>query len=102
MSAPDCGEAGCAEGCCGNLACLPSRQQAQWWLAEVDTHGNPKLVDGAHADRSGADQAMVLYQRLGFAKGKQFKVARIELSYPQPAAVNEDALRVLNSQGLKP
>ncbi|RQS39742.1 hypothetical protein DIE01_16120 [Burkholderia sp. Bp8990] len=67
----------------------------QWWLAELDQHGNPKLSDGAHSERAGADKAMYLIQNLGLNKnGKRWAVARVELSEPQPSAkgVNMDAV----------
>ncbi|MPW16956.1 hypothetical protein GCT13_08425 [Paraburkholderia sp. CNPSo 3157] len=66
----------------------------QFWLAELDQHGNPKLVDGAHSAREGADKAAYLYQQLGFARGKRLAVARVELSEPTPSSkgVNQEAL----------
>jgi hypothetical protein len=67
----------------------------QWWLAELDQHGNPKLSDGAHSERAGADKAMYLIKNLGLDnKGKRWAVARVELSEPQPSAdgVNHDAV----------
>lgn len=67
----------------------------QWWLAELDQHGNPKLSDGAHSERAGADRAMYLIKNLGLDnKGKRWAVARVELSEPRPSAdgVNHDAV----------
>ena len=32
----------------------------QFWLAEIDQYGNPRLVDGAHATRAGVEQAAYL------------------------------------------
>lgn len=67
----------------------------QWWLAELDQYGNPKLSDGAHSERAGADKAMYLIKNLGLDnKGKRWAVARVELSEPQPSAdgVNHDAV----------
>lgn len=43
----------------------------QYWLAELDQHGNPTLVDGAHDKPSGVETAMYLFKRLGLAKPKQ-------------------------------
>jgi hypothetical protein len=37
----------------------------QFWLAEIDQHGNPTLHDGSHADRAGVEQAAYLLTRLG-------------------------------------
>ncbi|GAA0753124.1 hypothetical protein [Sphingomonas trueperi] len=76
----------------------------QWWPAELDQHGNPTLVDGAHSDRNGADQAKHLFDRLGFSGDRRLVVARVTLSEPKPASegVNEEALDSLNSIGLRP
>lgn len=70
---------------------------AQWWLAELDVHGNPKLVDGPHGTRAGADRAAYLYARFGFALGGRYAVARVDLSAanPKSTGVNEEALRAL-------
>ena len=67
----------------------------QWWLAEIDQHRNPKLSDGAHSERAGADKAMYLIKNLGLDdKGKRWAVARVELFEPHPCAdgVNQDAV----------
>ncbi|KGB99554.1 hypothetical protein [Burkholderia cepacia] len=59
----------------------------QWWLAELDQHGNPKLSDGAHSERAGADKAMYLIKNLGLdTKGKRWAVARVELFDPRPSS----------------
>ena len=71
----------------------------QWWLAELDQHGNPTLSDGVHSDRAGADHAFYLHRALGLGKGKRWAVARVELSEPVANAdgVDEDAIGTLNS-----
>lgn len=75
-----------------------SEQQAaprvQWWLATIDMHGNPTLTDGAHGDRVGADRAAYLIDALGVGQGKNYAVARVELSEPKPNAdgVNQEAV----------
>lgn len=76
----------------------------QWWLAELDRYGNPKLMDGAHSERSGAEQALYLIQRLGLVKDRRFAVARVELSEAKADATgaNEDAIATLNEIGLRP
>lgn len=57
------------------------QQPEAYWLAELDVHGNPTLVDGSHSERSGAERAYYLYQQLGYAGGvKRFAVARVEIS----------------------
>ncbi|WP_124485594.1 MULTISPECIES: hypothetical protein [unclassified Burkholderia] len=76
------------------LAAHPSQPEpraevtdVQWWLAELDQYGNPKLSDGAHSERAGADKAMYLIKSLGLDnKGKRWAVARVELSEPRPNA----------------
>lgn len=74
----------------------------QFWLAELDIHGNPKLVDGAHADRSGAEEALTIRKRLpGLinTEGKRFAIAEVHLSEPtgEHGPLNEEAIAVLNS-----
>ncbi|WP_155257350.1 MULTISPECIES: hypothetical protein [Burkholderia] len=72
----------------------------QWWLAELDQYGNPKLSDGAHSERAGADKAMYLIKNLGLdTKGKRWAVARVELSEPRPSAngVNMEAVATCRS-----
>lgn len=66
----------------------------QWWLAELDVHGNARLVDGSHSERTGADKAMYLFHALGLSKGKRYAVARVELFEPKPSAagVNREAV----------
>lgn len=75
----------------------------QWWLAKLDQYGNPKLVDGAHSDRAGVEQALYLINRLGLGKGNRYACARVEVTDVEPVAhnANEDALATLNSIGLK-
>jgi hypothetical protein len=47
-----------------------SKPRHQYWLAELDQYGNPKLVDGMHSHRSGVVKAMDIYRTLGFDKGR--------------------------------
>ena len=70
----------------------------QWWLAELDAHGNPTLVDGAHATREGADRAAYLIAAMNLGPGKRYAVARVELSEPQPSSkgVNPKAVDAIN------
>lgn len=69
----------------------------QWWLAELDMHGNPTLVDGAHEDRAGADNAMYVYERLRITHGKRYAVALVILYQPQPNSdgVDEEVIDIL-------
>lgn len=78
--------------------------ETQWWLAELDQHGNPKLCDGAHSDRQGAEHALYLIQRLGLARDRRFAVAEVRLTEatPDPRGANEEALATLNAVGLRP
>ncbi len=75
-------------------------QKVQWWLAELDQYDNvSKLIDGAHSEQSGANQAYYLIQRLGLSSGgKRLAVVRCEVFEPVPDAseVNEDAIDALN------
>ena len=72
-------------------------QRVQYWLAELDRYDNPKLCDGAHSDEQGAHRALYLLQRMGFAEGKRFAVARVELidAVPNATGVNEEALETI-------
>ena len=77
---------------------------AQWWLAELDQHGNPTLCDGMHSDRHGAEHALYLLQRLGLAKDRRFAVAEVRLTEAKPDArgADESAIATLNAIGLRP
>lgn len=70
----------------------------QWWLARVDQYGNPELVDGAHSDQSGANQALYLINALGVGAGQSYKVAKVELfdAVPDGSSVNHEAIQTLN------
>ena len=76
----------------------------QFWLAELDNHGNPTLTDGAHSERGGAEQALTLINRLGMSRGRKFSIAEVILTEPTGVhdPVNEEAIETLNSIGLKP
>ena len=77
---------------------LDAAPRAQWWLAEVDRYDNPKLVDGAHGDRAGADKAAFLFGSLGLTGDRKLAVAKVELSDPRPSSegVNMEAVRDCN------
>jgi hypothetical protein len=74
--------------------------EVQYWLAELDQHGNPKLIDGAHSDAEGANRAAYLIgaMHLGGNRPRRFAVARVELSecVPTAAGVNLEAVRTIN------
>jgi hypothetical protein len=71
----------------------------QYWLVELDKHGNPTLVDGSHETAEGANQAAYLIRsmRLG-PQDRTFAVAKIELTecVPSSKGVNHDAIRTIN------
>jgi len=71
------------------------RGTVQYWLAELDQHGNPTLIDGAHSDAEGANQAAYLIQAIGLGKRERnFAVARVELTecVPSSKGVNQRAV----------
>lgn len=74
-------------------------ERVQWWLADIDMHGNPTLSDGAHSDRAGADKAAYLHAALGLKHDRKFAVARVELFEPKPNAegVNHEAVSQCNA-----
>lgn len=76
----------------------------QFWLAQIDQHGNPTLHDGSHGSREGVEEAAYLLTRLGFAKGVRYACAEVILTEVEakPHGANEDALNTLNNIGLKP
>jgi len=76
----------------------------QWWLAELDRYGNASLVDGPHPSRSGVEQALYLYRRLGLSKGGNFACAKVVLTSVRavPHGANEEALGMLNAARLRP
>lgn len=76
----------------------------QFWLAEIDQHGNPTLCDGSHSDRAGVEKAAYLFNCLGLSKERRFACAEVILTEvdAKPHGANEDALKTLNSIGLKP
>jgi hypothetical protein len=76
----------------------------QFWLADLDRYGNPKLIDGAHQDRAGAEQAATLIRRLGLSGDQNFAVAEVRLSKltGEHGPVDEEAIATLNAIGLRP
>ena len=69
----------------------------QWWLAEIDTHGNPKLIDGSHSSEDGANRAAYLYRAMGLgASGARYAVAKVELSEVRENSegVNHEAVAI--------
>ncbi len=74
----------------------------QFWLAELDQHGNPTLTDGPHADRAGVEKALYIIKRLELTRGRVFACAEIHLTdvSAQRHNTSERALSTLNSIGL--
>lgn len=52
----------------------------QWWLAAVDQHGNPTLIDGAHDAREGCEHAAHLFDQLNLTRGRALAVAQMLLT----------------------
>lgn len=74
--------------------------ETQYWLAELDQYGNPTLIDGAHSDAQGANQAAYLINAMNLGKKeRRFAVAKVELSecIPSAAGVNLEAVRTINA-----
>lgn len=65
-----------------------------YWLAELDNYGTPKLMDGPHDNRNGADEALYLIKRLGlFDQSKKYAIAKVVVSEPDDKDhdINEEA-----------
>lgn len=76
------------------------RMKTQYWLAELDQHGNPTLIDGAHSRASGANKAAYLIGALGLGKpNRNFAIAQIKLTPCSPSSkgVNHKAIDTLNA-----
>jgi hypothetical protein len=74
--------------------------EIQYWLAELDQYGNPKLIDGAHSTPQGPAQAAYLIEAMGLgARDRKFAIAKVELSrcVPSAAGVNLEAVRTINA-----
>lgn len=73
----------------------------QFWLAELDRYGNPTLIDGAHSERCGAEEALTLRERLPMLStgGRKFAIAEVILTEPtgNHGELNEDALKALGA-----
>ena len=76
-------------------------QNPQWWLVELDRYGNcSRMVDGAHSDADGANQAAYLIKSMHLSSENcQFAVAKIELfpCEPNSRGVNHEAVKQINS-----
>ena len=60
---------------------LQVKNKPQYWLAEIDQHGNPSLVDGPHSRPLGVETAMYLFKRLGLVRrGQKFGMAKITIT----------------------
>lgn len=71
----------------------------QWWLASLDKYGNPKLEDGAHSERAGANRALYLINSLNLGAGKKFAVVKVQLfdAEPDSKGANHEALATLSA-----
>lgn len=71
----------------------------QYWLAELDQHGNPTLIDGMHSEPEGANHAAYLIQAMHLGKpNRRFAVARVDLSpcIPSAKGANRGAIKAIN------
>jgi hypothetical protein len=74
--------------------------EIQYWLAEIDQHGNPKLIDGAHGDPQGPANARFLIESMHLGEpGRKFATAKVELSpcVPSAAGINLETVRTINA-----
>ena len=68
----------------------------QYWLAELDQYGNPKLIDGAHSNKDGAEHALELYKQLGGCNnGTKYAIAHVTLSEPTGHFVDPETVKML-------
>ena len=83
---------------------MSSLRSPQFWLAALDQYGNPKLVDGSHANRAGVEQALYLIRSLGLEGERTFACAEVVLTPVEAQAhnTNEEAIATLQSIGLRP
>lgn len=79
---------------------VTEEQTPQFWLAELDPHGNPRLLDGAHRTREGVEKAAYLHMRLGLQKGLTFACAEVHITPVEaaPHGANEEALSILSAR----
>ncbi len=76
----------------------------QYWLVELDQHGNPTLIDGAHSSPEGCNQAAYLIMAMKLGKpGRHFAVARVDLTECSPSSqgVNHEAVATVNAMRSK-
>lgn len=79
---------------------MPKLRSPQYWLAELDIHGNPTLIDGAHSSAAGANKAAYLIQAMRLGKpDRVFAVAKVELTecVPSGKGANEKAIATINA-----
>ncbi len=77
---------------------IPESMKVQWWLAQLDQHGNPELCDGAHETQDAANRAYYLYNSLGLSnKDERYAVVRVELfeAEENKEGVNKESLKIL-------
>lgn len=78
---------------------MKRKKTIQYWLAELDVHENPTLIDGAHRNRAGVNKAAYLMGALHLGKpNRKFAVARVELTecLPSGKGVNRGAVDACN------
>lgn len=82
-------------GCTWGVGSRLSDKKYQYWLAELDQYGTGWCKDGPHSDEQGAQTAYYLFKRLGFANGKKYAIAKVELLpvSEKEQTVNEEAIK---------
>lgn len=71
----------------------------QYWLAKLDSYGNPTLLDGAHGTPEGVHKAAYLFKALRIGQpADRHALAKVELFEVKPseAGVNHEAIATCN------
>lgn len=72
----------------------------QYWLVELDQHGNPKLIDGSHDSPEEVNRAAYLIRTMGLGDpNRRFAVAKVELTecVPTSRGVNHEAVDAIRA-----
>ena len=75
----------------------------QYWLAKLDSYGNPTLLDGAHGAPDGVRKAAFLFKALRIGQlADRHALAKIELFEVKPSAagVNPEAIEICSQATL--
>lgn len=77
-----------------------SLRTPQYWLAELDQYGNPKLIDGSHSTPEGVNEAAYLIKAMNLGNpNRKFAVAAVHLSecVPSSNGVDHEAITAINT-----